>query len=118
MNDESPRNLSRLIPSIGFAVKSTFLLPLQILILFLSAGTLTWFEGWLYALVVYPSALLSMTIVGWTNDELLGAKMEFPQDQQAWDKTLLRLNIPLMFAIPILAGLDHRWGGQEIWRLS
>ncbi len=99
-----------LITAITFALRSTFLIPLQTIVLFLFAGSLAWPWGWIYTAVVYLSALASMTIVGLTNRELVRARPQFPREQQAWDKALLRLTLPVMVALFAVAGLDYRWG--------
>jgi hypothetical protein len=79
-----------LVRAILFSLRSTFLIPLQIVVLFLSAGSLVWSWGWIYVVVVYLSALISMFIVGLTNEELDTAELEFPEEQQPWDKAFLR----------------------------
>jgi protein-S-isoprenylcysteine O-methyltransferase Ste14 len=104
-----------------FALRSTFLIPIQAVVLFLSAGSLNWTWGWVYTGIVYLSALIGMFIVGSSNRELAQAKLEFPEEQQPWDELLLRTNLPLMLAIFILAGLDWRrgWSGVTLgWRLA
>ena len=112
----------KLIRAIIFSLRSTFLLSLQTVVLFLSAGSLAWSWGWIYVAVVYLSALLSMLIVGLTNEQLAKAELEFPEEQQSWDKAFLRLTLPVMVAIFVVAGLDHRWGWSgEValtWRMA
>ncbi len=104
--DEKPA----LTAAIPFVLRSTFLIPLQTIVLFLCAGSLTWPWGWIYTALVYLSALVSMTIVGLTNRELVKARLQFPREHQAWDKALLRLTLPVMVALFAVAGLDYRWG--------
>lgn len=118
---ESSSQRPRLSQVLGFAIRATFLIPIQIVVMFIAAGTLSWQAGWIYTAIVYLSALVSMSIVGWNNDLLVSAKVEIPKEQQPWDKLFLRLTLPFMLAIFVVAGLDYRWGWTTqdplIWRL-
>lgn len=109
MNESPPKRL-RLSQAIGFALKATVLIPVQIIVMFIAAGTPSWPAGWVYTAVVYLSALISMSIVGWFNERLVSVKVALPEGQPQWDKFFLRLTLPFMLSIFVVAGLDYRWG--------
>lgn len=81
-------------------------------VLFLSAGTLHWFWGWAFVIVLGLSLIAHPLILLPINPELLAERQKGTRDEgvKAWDKRITMLSGVLMFLSWIVAGLDYRWG--------
>ena len=81
--------------------------------LFGSAGTLNWFEAWVYFALFLVFAVWLMTWLKKNNPDLLRQRMDFGKKfEKGWDKILVRLMIPNGVALFIVPGLDamrYRW---------
>ncbi len=101
-------------------VAQTVILFLVIaLVLFLPAGTIAWFSGWVF-LVLFFGFYIAVTL--WLyrhNPGLLQERMTmFKPDQKAWDKVLFTLTEALFFAWLGLMPLDavrFRWSQMPVW---
>ena len=79
-------------------------------IMFLAAGGLDWAMGWVYVAVNAGVLAVSAFTVP-LDAELVEERTQIKEDVKAWDKviaTILSVMIPL--GIPVLAGLDVRFG--------
>lgn len=99
----------RLFPAIKFALRSSILLFVVGIVLFLSAGDWRWGDGWLFFGTLIVAALVGMTVVGLLNEDLVKAQARIPEETKEWDKVFLRIGVPLMLAIVVVAGLDERF---------
>ena len=81
-------------------------------VLFLSAGTLHWFWGWVFVIVLAVYLIAHPLILLPIYPELLAERQKGTRDAgvKAWDKRITLLAGLLMFASWIVAGLDFRWG--------
>ena len=88
-----------------------------IVILFISAGRIEYYQGWMYA---------SMSLLGWlmnfalTSDdtELLNERSTPPKDAKEWDKNILKLSALTTVIAYAVAGLDsgrYHWSPQIQW---
>jgi len=81
--------------------------------LFISAGTASWLNGWLFVAVNF-FVCLGVTVFVLLDAELLAERMGAAQKTKLWDKILVPL---MMLAAPllmvILAGLDERHGNAD-----
>ncbi len=101
-------------------VAQTVILFLVIaMVLFLPAGTIAWFSGWVF-LVLFFGFYIAVTL--WLyrhNPGLLQERMTmFKPDQKAWDKVLFTLTEALFFAWLGLMPLDavrFRWSQMPVW---
>jgi protein-S-isoprenylcysteine O-methyltransferase Ste14 len=101
---------------VKWGIKATVGIIVYGLILFLSAGTLTWIWGWIFLgvlaihLVAHPLLLLPR------NPELLAEREKGFLDKEVkhWDKRLTSLAGGLMIFTWVVAGLDYRfqWTGE------
>jgi protein-S-isoprenylcysteine O-methyltransferase Ste14 len=94
---------------LGYAIKSLFGVAFYGAILFLAAGTLRWPGAWIY-LVLFLLVLMASSL--FTNAELLRDERGVGQQgRKTWDLSLVSLyGIVTTIAVPILAGLDWRYG--------
>jgi protein-S-isoprenylcysteine O-methyltransferase Ste14 len=89
------------------------------LLLFLPAGTIAWFSGWIF-LVLFFCSVIAITIWLYRHDPgLLQERMTlFKSDQETWDKVLVILVQVFFYAWLILMPLDavrFRWSQMPVW---
>ena len=78
-------------------------------IIFWPAGTIDWFEGWLYLGIVIAYQFITVVYLSKVNPELIEYRLKFvglSRGTKWWDKIWLVLFTPTFFAIYIIAGLD------------
>ncbi|MBE2235762.1 MAG: isoprenylcysteine carboxyl methyltransferase, partial [Anaerolinea sp.] len=114
MNDRSKLLTPRLlIITFLFVVVAPFL-PLLI------SQQWDWWQAWVYALVTIAAFVVSRALVGRRNPELLAERSRFLQqdDAQPWDKKLAPLVGLGGALIPLVAGLDARFGPPADFSLA
>jgi len=79
-------------------------------VLFGTAGTLVWWQGWA-VLIVYEALVLALTVLVLdTSPDLVAERATARQQARKWDRVLVPL-MALMFPVAIVvAGLDRRLG--------
>jgi len=83
--------------------------------LFLPAGTVAWFRGWMFIMVFLTAETILGVYLWRTNPELLIARSHFHKGTKRWDKILLAFLTPAFIAIlPIAALDDGRFHWSEI----
>ena len=85
-------------------------------VLFLVAGSWTWWQGWVYIGVSYAASILSRALLTKIHPDLVKERAAFAEkeDTKKWDKVLMPLVAIILPAVYfITAGLDHRfhWSG-------
>ena len=100
----------RITTAIRFSFRSSALLFILGIVLFLAAGDWAWLDGWLFFGTLIVAALVGMTVVGLLNENLVEEQVRIPEETKDWDKVFLRIGAPLMLAIVVVAGLDERFG--------
>jgi protein-S-isoprenylcysteine O-methyltransferase Ste14 len=97
---------------IGYAIKNLFGVAFYGLLLFLAAGTLNWPGAWIY-IVLFLLVLIASSL--YTDAELLRTERGVGQaGRKSWDLILVSVyGIVTTIAVPILAGLDWRYGWSE-----
>jgi protein-S-isoprenylcysteine O-methyltransferase Ste14 len=85
-------------------------------ILFLTAGTFDWPGAWVMLAETGVIGLVSAFIIARHDPALLRERMRGPiqRDQKPWDKILLAVIMALCVAMPIVAGLDVRFGTSGV----
>jgi protein-S-isoprenylcysteine O-methyltransferase Ste14 len=106
----STNGSKRLVMAVKYAVRSSSLLLVFGIVLFLSAGDWGWGDGWLFFGTLFLSALVGMTVVGLRNEKLVDTRVEISEETKDWDKVFLRAGTLLMLAVVVVAGLDERHG--------
>jgi protein-S-isoprenylcysteine O-methyltransferase Ste14 len=74
--------------------------------MFLPAGSLAWLKGWLF-LLFFLGALAAGTLFLWrANPEVIAARSRIHEGTKRWDRVLLCVFLPSMYAIVPVAALD------------
>lgn len=114
MNEQSHKTRrNNLRAVIGF-VAYVFLVPA---LLFIAAGTLSWPMGWVYAIMLLASALVSRLIALLRFPDLLRERARFTEAEgaKAWDRPLVAIvGLVGPMAMVVIAGLDQRFGWSAI----
>lgn len=85
-------------------------LPLALLLLiFLPAGTLAWWPGWIFIAVLVIAFGASALVLARVNPIIFRARSRFQEGTKAWDRALLAMILPTMVAILPVAALDAGW---------
>jgi protein-S-isoprenylcysteine O-methyltransferase Ste14 len=77
-------------------------------VLFLAAGRLDWFYGWLYVAVWIASKAAYVLIIGRHDPALIAERARQPADQKPWDRVVLTLYLVFCLATLVVAGLGAR----------
>ena len=78
-------------------------------IIFWSAGTIVWIEGWLYLGIVIAYQCITVFYLIKVNPDLIEYRLKFvglSKGTKRWDKIWLMLFTPLFIAIYVIAGFD------------
>jgi protein-S-isoprenylcysteine O-methyltransferase Ste14 len=96
-----PTDRRRLVLSVGWS------LLIFVLCLFLPAGTLAWFKGWLFFGVTVAASILITVYLKRVNPDVVAARVNRHEGTKGWDRVLLRLFLPaLVLTLPV-AALDN-----------
>jgi protein-S-isoprenylcysteine O-methyltransferase Ste14 len=90
-------------------------------VLFVSAGDLSWWPGWAYMIVLVASTTLSAMGPLRLDEGLIEERMSRKPDAKPWDRYFVGLVGLFTAAELIVPGLDHRWNWtppQPIWTHS
>jgi protein-S-isoprenylcysteine O-methyltransferase Ste14 len=95
-----PIDRRRLILGIGCGLLS------YLLCLFVPAGTLSWFRGWLFFFVMVGMMILGTWYLRRVNPNVVAARINPHIGTKQWDRIWMAIFYPTLMAIPILAALD------------
>ncbi|KAA3642937.1 MAG: isoprenylcysteine carboxylmethyltransferase family protein [Chloroflexi bacterium] len=87
-------------------------------LLFASAGRLTWIWAWVYLGIYTAVLVVNAVVILRTNPEVVNERGRTPEDQKGWDKIIVRIFTSLTLASMILAGLDagrFGWSSMPLW---
>ena len=93
-----------------------FFIVLMMILFFLPAGTLNFWQGWVYMLVLIAPMSLVMPYLFKHNPELLRRRMQF-KEKRVEQKKIIYLSYPFFLLMFILPGLDRRFGWSQapVW---
>jgi protein-S-isoprenylcysteine O-methyltransferase Ste14 len=125
MNTYTSRNLTPPKGETGFDWKVilrfalvALLLPL---LLFVAAGRVDWWQGWVYVILMIVMSFLSRYILYLKNPDLIAERARFTESEgtKAWDKRLvIWIAIVGPLAFMVIAGLDKRFSWSAEVALS
>ncbi len=99
-------------------LKSLFSLVITLLVMGLSlfwpAGTLDWFNGWLFCVVFLILTLGAIVWIMRTNPELFVVRQKYQKGTKAWDAVVATLTVLIFFSIAPIAGFDARFGWTQL----
>lgn len=84
------------------------------LILFVPAGTIDWPGAWWWLAVFIAAMLVALPVLWRLNPEIFAARTGFKSGTKGWDLALAPLQIGGLLAIPVVAGLDFRFGWSAV----
>ncbi len=88
-------------------------------VLFISAGKLDYWQGWVYVIIGLLMVMLNYTVLR-IDDELLLERSKPGEGTKAWDKKILGLSFLATIAMYIVAGLDsgrYNWSPEFTWTM-
>lgn len=83
---------------------------LQVAVLFIAAGTLDWPGAWIYAGLYMVMLVIFAVVLYKMNPELINRRGEKKSDTKGFDKIFAKVYAPLVVIVPVVAGLDFRFG--------
>ena len=89
------------------------------LILFISAGRLDYWQGWIYVIIGFIMFTLNYTVLR-VDPELMIERSKPGEGTKKWDKVLLGLSFLVTISMYIIAGLDsgrYQWSPELHWSL-
>lgn len=111
---QEPKPMSR-GTAIGYAIG----LPLALVgLIFLPAGSIVWWPGWLFLAVMILAFSVSALVIVRVNPIIFRARSRIQPGTKAWDKALLAVVFPAMAAILPLGALDagrFHWSAVPLW---
>ena len=106
--------------TIQLHIKSLIGTLVFLLILFISAGRINYWQGWLYATICIISVLLN-SFAFKNKDELATERSGVKSGTKSWDKIILGLSAVTLIITYIVAGLDSgrfRWSPRFHWTIN
>ena len=88
-----------------------------IVILFISAGRIDYYQGWIYTAMSLTGLFMNFALTS-KDAELLDERSNPPKDAKEWDKRILKLSALTTIIACIVAGLDsgrYQWSPQLQW---
>ena len=90
------------------------------ILLFICAGDLSWWQAWVYSVIVFAAGIGGRLLAEKRHPGLLAERAKFSQAAgvKKWDKLLAPLMaLTIAFPLVIVAGLDHRFGWSPTFPL-
>jgi protein-S-isoprenylcysteine O-methyltransferase Ste14 len=98
--------------------RSVVALLVLIVLLFVSAGSISWARGWLFLLVLVTVLGVSARYLWRINPEIFAARSRIHPGSKRWDRILLGFLFPAMIAIVPVGALDDarfQWSRMSWW---
>lgn len=96
---------------VKLVIRGIFSLLLVLAMLFLSAGSITYWQGWVFCGITIVLVMMQVFLFSGKSD-LIKERMKPGAGMKWWDKIFYTLYIPAFFAVVIVASLDagrFRW---------
>jgi protein-S-isoprenylcysteine O-methyltransferase Ste14 len=106
--------------SIQLFIKSLLGTAFFLLILFVSAGRINYWQGWLFTAISLFSLCLNSLVVK-NKEELAAERSELKPGTKSWDKKLLGLSAVILIITYIVCGMDagrFGWSPEFLWGLT
>jgi protein-S-isoprenylcysteine O-methyltransferase Ste14 len=88
-------------------------LLVSLAVLFIPAGTLAYWQGWMYLLLLLIPAGFVLTYFSRHDPDFLERRMKFKERRQA-QKGIVRIGDAVVLLAFLLPGFDHRWGWSHV----
>lgn len=83
-------------------------------ILFVAGGSWQWWAAWVYTIFGVGAFLIAGIILVKKNPEIINERGRKAADTKPFDKIFTKLYLPLPFLMPLVAGLDYRFGWSSL----
>jgi protein-S-isoprenylcysteine O-methyltransferase Ste14 len=85
-------------------------------VIFIGAGTISYLAAWTYVIIQLAVFLTAGIYIIRTNPEIIRERGK-SKVEKSWDKIFMWLYTPQMLLMPLVAGLDYRfgWSAVPIW---
>jgi len=90
-------------------------------LLFCSAGTIAWIQAWIHLALCALAMITNLAVLLRKNPALIEARMQGRKADRTFDRVILFCGLPVVLALPILAGLDavrYLWAPLPVWLVS
>lgn len=81
-----------------------------IALIFGSAGTLKWVNGWIFIITLFGCVFFNLVVLLKVNPDVIEERSRLPKGTKKWDIVILSLLIAIIVATLIVAGLDQKNG--------
>ena len=98
-------------------VQVLLIVALDAAILFAAAGTLSWPAAWIYVAIRVVALAIGAVIIIRENPEIINERGRMPSNTKEFDKVFAVVYTPLVLLLPLVAGLDYRfgWSDMPLW---
>jgi len=89
-------------------------------LLFLSAGDFAWLRGWLHIGLWIITFAVNAAVLLRLNPDVVSARLKPKWSSERADTILSMLFLPVILAVPLIAGLDvgrYRWSSLPLWTI-
>lgn len=119
MEMETPRmaghsNRRTFRPGFRYVVQRLALFVVFAVILFVAAGSLDWFRGWLYLTCTLLMEAVTLGLLAKARPETLHQRGVWHADVKPFDKVFAVVWLALAMVTPVVAGLDKRFGWSSM----
>lgn len=98
---------------VAVIVRVGLFIPVMMLVLFVPAGTLTYWQGWIYLLILLGPALAIFPWLLKNSPDLLANRMRM-REKNTTQQWVVSVSGLFMVAAYVVPGLDYRWGWSNI----
>lgn len=88
------------------------IIPALFALIFIPAGTLNYWEAWLYLAILFVPAVFVVLYLFKNDPGLLERRMRF-REKEVRQKQIINIGVPLFILIYMLPGLDKRFGWSD-----
>ena len=106
--------------SVQLLIKSLIGTLIFLLILFISAGRINYWQGWLYTTICIISVLLNFFALK-NKEELAAERSNVKSGTKSWDKIIIGLSTVTLIITYVVAGLDagrFQWSPGYHWGIN
>ncbi|MGI9534826.1 MAG: methyltransferase family protein [Thermodesulfobacteriota bacterium] len=84
-------------------------------LLFVSAGTMNWVNGWIFIITFFFCICINFIILIKYNPEVIEERSHLPKETKKWDLILMTAGSVFIIAPFIVAGLDERYNWSTLY---
>ena len=84
-------------------------------LIFVSAGTLNWINGWIYIITFFFCICINFIVLIAVNPEVIEERSRLPKSTKKWDLVLMTAGTVFIIAPFIVAGLDVRYNWSTLY---